>query len=377
MKKLRYLLSSLALAGMYVQQSNAQVSLPWVEDFEATSTSAQDWDLTNPVSPSDIIVAIDNQQSGYGEGERSLMYNFYSPMFFTQFDAKTPIINNPDRSGLKVSFDFAAAVRYTMPAALQGDFAVDFLYLFASKDSGATWNLIDTFRIDTTGILNTYGCYGAPFICGASPNMHFIPNDTQWTTITDVKLPRGTNRINFMGVRTNLQESNWAYMDNVRIDTCYTEKPTGDTLQYDASYTTVLDLQVSGTGLTWYSDAAGMNEIPTSTVLVNETYYYVTQTVNGCESAPKAIFFKAPTNIKANAGVFKDAKIYPNPANESIMIDAAIPIQNISILDITGKTVMQLKQNTKRIEISSLKAGTYFLTLRNGYATGTFKFTKF
>lgn len=352
MKKSSCLIAT-AMFGMLAYQSNAQVSLPFLEDFEPTSSSVTMWDLTNP----EPIVVVDPSQSAYGIGTSALMYNFYAPLGYTNFNAKTPLINNPERSGLKVSFDFAACVRYTMPVFLQDEFAVDFIYLYASKDSGTSWALIDTFRIDTAGVLNTAGIY---------PNMLFIPDSSQWTTISDVKLPRGTNMLNFMGVRTNTWESNFAYMDNVKIDTCYTPQPTADSIQYNSTYNTVADLEASGTDLIWYSDAEGINIISDSTILSDSTYYFVTQTVNGCESVPFAILFADTTgnttgisNINPLAGILT----HPNPVKEHLTITGLQSNETISLYDMYGRKVREMKasSSTETMQVKGLSSGVYHL----------------
>jgi len=48
---------------------------------------------------------------------------------------------------------------------------------------------------------------------------------------------------------------------------------------------TLEDLKVCGENLTWYSDAAGTNILPSTTSLTNGVSYYVSQTINNCESA--------------------------------------------------------------------------------------------
>src|SRR5690606_24969522 len=71
--------------------------------------------------------------------------------------------------------------------------------------------------------------------------------------------------------------------------------PTGDATQYFVGTKYVSDLEVEqhphSTGLTWYEDAAGTIVIndPTTTPLVDNTTYYVSQTVLGCESDVLAI----------------------------------------------------------------------------------------
>src|SRR5690606_12675945 len=69
--------------------------------------------------------------------------------------------------------------------------------------------------------------------------------------------------------------------------------PTGDASQYFVGTKYLTDLDVDehsySTGLTWHSDAAGINVIPETTQLVHNTTYYVLQTVLGCDSDLLAI----------------------------------------------------------------------------------------
>ena len=64
--------------------------------------------------------------------------------------------------------------------------------------------------------------------------------------------------------------------------------PTGETTQTICSPLTVVFtlnfLVVNGTNLQWYADADGTIPLTSDTPLVNNTTYYVTQTVDGCES---------------------------------------------------------------------------------------------
>ncbi len=75
-------------------------------------------------------------------------------------------------------------------------------------------------------------------------------------------------------------------------------------------------------------------------------------------------------------------KIYPNPANNYIVIESkALQIlQSIDIVDITGKTQLSIKTNKetplKLIDISNLKSGLYLLTLKSDNFTQTINFIK-
>jgi gliding motility-associated-like protein len=49
------------------------------------------------------------------------------------------------------------------------------------------------------------------------------------------------------------------------------------------------DITVTGQNLSWYADAAGTLSIPNNTSLQDGETYYITQTINGCESSPLSI----------------------------------------------------------------------------------------
>ena len=63
--------------------------------------------------------------------------------------------------------------------------------------------------------------------------------------------------------------------------------PTGAASQTFCSGKTLADLVVSGTAIKWYNASSGGSLLPTSTVLVNGTVYYATQTVSGFESVTR------------------------------------------------------------------------------------------
>ena len=63
-----------------------------------------------------------------------------------------------------------------------------------------------------------------------------------------------------------------------------TASPIGAINQIFCTASTINNLVVNGSGIKWYATAAGGNSLSTSTALVNNTVYYASQTLNGCES---------------------------------------------------------------------------------------------
>src|SRR5699024_9737852 len=74
-------------------------------------------------------------------------------------------------------------------------------------------------------------------------------------------------------------------IDEAHIDCAdYTEAPEGEEEQYTQAGFTLEDLEVKGSNLTWYDDSTLGNTLPETTSTVDGDSYYVTQTLNGCES---------------------------------------------------------------------------------------------
>lgn len=57
--------------------------------------------------------------------------------------------------------------------------------------------------------------------------------------------------------------------------------------------------------------------------------------------------------------------VYPNPTNSMIMVDFNQSIDEMNLLDITGKIIMNVENTTNKIDLSALKNGVYFLQIRS------------
>ncbi len=153
---------------------------------------------------------------------------------------------------------------------------------------------------------------------------------------------------------------NMAYLDNVNIETCTTPVPQGASTQYDVSYTTVADLVVTGTNLTWYSDAGLTIEIPSTTPLVIGNTYYVTSTDNGCEGAALAVLFDPKAGV--NELMLSQISIYPNPVSTTLTVGGVDKVDAVRVFDAAGKMVLNTKQT--QFSIAHLKAGVYVVEIK-------------
>ncbi len=70
-------------------------------------------------------------------------------------------------------------------------------------------------------------------------------------------------------------------------------------------------------------------------------------------------------------------QVYPNPVGESISISGLNVDATISIVDLSGKNILDIKAHSNSaIDVSHLKAGLYFLNYMDGLKSGTVKFIK-
>lgn len=87
--------------------------------------------------------------------------------------------------------------------------------------------------------------------------------------------------------------------------------------------------------------------------------------------------FRAANLLSTDKNVLNTVKIYPNPAQDFIRI-SDIEGANVVITDISGKTVINLKNisQTNDINVSELNSGIYFVNVSNEDVNQTIKFIK-
>lgn len=154
------------------------------------------------------------------------------------------------------------------------------------------------------------------------------------------------------------------------------DAPTGDSEQFFALGETLADLTVEASGdLNWYADENGETPLDESTELVDQTTYYVSQTINGCESEVFAItVFLQLSTIDLNTNMFS---IYPNPVIDELYINGKNNIQSIEIFDETGRKINQFNgMNNGSINLKDMKPGVYVLRIHADGKVQSFKVIK-
>ncbi|MFA7687807.1 MAG: T9SS type A sorting domain-containing protein [Moheibacter sp.] len=154
------------------------------------------------------------------------------------------------------------------------------------------------------------------------------------------------------------------------------DAPTGDADQFFVMGDTLADLAVTATGdLTWYEDEDGTIVLPENTELVDGTTYYVSQTIDGCESGLLAITVHLFLGVDdVNANLFS---VYPNPVNDVLNISGKNRIDSVEIFDLTGRILSadsQIQEN--QIDFRSYEKGTYLVRIQSGKKVQTVKVIK-
>ena len=160
-----------------------------------------------------------------------------------------------------------------------------------------------------------------------------------------------------------------------------TPEPNGSILQNFTQGQTLNNLQVTGINLIWYanqSDAINqINPILNTTLLVNGSTYYVTQTNNGCEGSPLAITVNATLGLN---DLQKDKFVYyPNPVSNVVNFENYNTILKITLFNLLGQRVEEKEINSLsgQLDMSKLPTGNYLLRFKTENGESTVKLVKY
>lgn len=142
--------------------------------------------------------------------------------------------------------------------------------------------------------------------------------------------------------------------------------------------TNVMSPLVGDKGTSWIVQTVSLNTFVGN--VINVRFRGVTG--NNWESDMAIDDISIKQTVGMNENVFGNISIYPNPAQDNLIIDGIINNEGIdlSITDITGKAIVNYSStsnnNQRLINISELSSGVYFIKLNKEGATQTLKFVK-
>lgn len=152
---------------------------------------------------------------------------------------------------------------------------------------------------------------------------------------------------------------------------------------------TLGDLVIEGENIKWYSSdvnltskmskAAAESTLPLTTVLVDGTTYYASQTIDEIESTQRlAVTAKLKGSLSTPDFILPDFKNYPNPVERILNISNTSTIDDIEIISISGKSILTKKINNthSEIDLAQIASGFYFLKVNSEGKTKTVKFIK-
>lgn len=151
---------------------------------------------------------------------------------------------------------------------------------------------------------------------------------------------------------------------------------------------TLGDLVIDGQNIKWYSNQNPLSgkttklteaTLPLTTVLVDGTTYYASQTINGIESIERlAVTTKLSGSLSTPDVVLPNFRFYPNPVHHTLTIDNVAVIDEIEIISVSGKSILNQKVNNahSEIDLSNVSSGFYFLKVTSEGKVKTIKIVK-
>src|SRR5690606_18221882 len=116
--------------------------------------------------------------------------------------------------------------------------------------------------------------------------------------------------------------------------------------------------------LTWYADEDLTTVLPDTTLIVDGTTYWVTQTVNGCESEATAVLVEELSISDFNNNAFA---YYPNPVKDVLNITGKNQFNSVEIFDLTGRKLMNAsKVENGQVDFRAFGQGTYLVKITSG-----------
>lgn len=152
--------------------------------------------------------------------------------------------------------------------------------------------------------------------------------------------------------------------------------PTADPTQYLVPGATLASLTVTHTEtLTWYSNESLTTELPETTVVLDGTTYYVTQSAGTCASSPTAILVNTSlSTVKADADKFT---YYPNPVKDVLHFKGNDTLKSVQVYDVLGKLILNDNSSSiLSVDLSAVQKGTYILKATTDKGVNTLKIIK-
>lgn len=197
-----------------------------------------------------------------------------------------------------------------------------------------------------------------------------IVNPTSYSASTDTTI--------YMSLENNMVTGcNYVKSFDININPV-PQAPTGNATQTFTPGQTLANLIVSGQNIQWYDHSTAGNLLPANTPLVNNTTYYASQNVGGCESRmlPERLAVTVTSTLGVAQFTASDVKLYPNPAESTLTVAFPENIIKAELFNTLGQLVLAKNANSNevKLDVSMLNSGNYFIKI---YAAGQTTVTRF
>lgn len=318
--------------------------------------------------------AVDDISSDVNTGLMALLQGYTSSMVFVQ--GETPVIANPQTLMIAANNDQTVTVGSAISpmvftwggtatdAAVIGIPAAGISFVKNIANKTITISGIPTADVDFT--VTTTGASGTAV------------SGTGSITVTSTTTPQGDEIHNFtetglsssfytfVSANINATDGNAAYGGLTLTKRLKIESATAIkyTTAAPSSLTLVLDPTFNGTVKvdgTSYTASAGIVSIPSIQAgshsitkgSVANLFYIKTQ-------------YSSSVVLAVHEAKTEKMRVYPNPAEKSFTISSPdhTPIEQISLTNMMGATVMNQTGNIQSVDVSRLQSGTYFLQIK-------------
>lgn len=179
---------------------------------------------------------------------------------------------------------------------------------------------------------------------------------------------------------TNLASACLTTISNIDVNLTTTPPPTGNTSQSFSQGATLANVQVSGQNIQWYSGAnkmASSSPLPLSTILVNGATYYASQKIGGYESTTR-LPVTVQLNLSNSQFEINGFSYYPNPVENTLNINSDSIIDSVTVYNVLGQLILTKRMDTSnaKLDLSTLKSGSYFVKIVKGDKVNSFKIIK-
>lgn len=138
--------------------------------------------------------------------------------------------------------------------------------------------------------------------------------------------------------------------------------PTGQSPQTFTPGQTLADLEVAGTGISWFTAALGGTYLPSDTPLVDGTTYYAAQLIDNCAGLDRL-----PVTVLLVTGLDDNGmgmlRCYPNPVKDEIRLEHTAILASATLYNTLGQEVLGAAINNTQatLNLSGLAKGVYLM----------------